>query len=173
MPARSAAGRSSCLSGHARPLARPGLTLDPAPRSTVRRMQRTISELASEAGTSADTLRYYDRLGLLPPSGRTAAGYRIYDDAASRRLRFIRAAQRSGLRLEDVAALLEIWDRGSCPCGHTKELVERRLAEVDAELASLRSTRKELVELARRNDACRTANPSEWSCATVERKGGA
>jgi hypothetical protein len=59
-------------------------------------MSQTISALANGMGLRADTLRYYERLGLLHPSERTAAGYRIYDDEAAKRLRFIKDAQHMG-----------------------------------------------------------------------------
>ena len=61
-------------------------------------MALTVSGLAEQAGISADTVRYYERLGLLPPPARTPAGYRQYDESAARRLRFIKGAQRVGLR---------------------------------------------------------------------------
>jgi DNA-binding transcriptional MerR regulator len=56
----------------------------------------TVSNLAEQAGLTADTVRYYERRGLLPPPARTPAGYRQYDDDATRRLRFIKGAQRVG-----------------------------------------------------------------------------
>ena len=62
-------------------------------------MAQTISVLAHKFGLRADTLRYYDRVGLLRPAERTASGYRVYDEAAVKRLQFIKSAQRMGLRL--------------------------------------------------------------------------
>ena len=61
--------------------------------------QLTVSKLAEEAGTSPDTVRYYERIGLLPETERSASGYRLYGDEAVERLRFIKRAQRFGLRL--------------------------------------------------------------------------
>ncbi len=80
----------------------------------------TISELAGTLGLRADTLRYYERLGLLQPTGRSTAGYRLYDDASAERLRFIKGLQRMGLRLGDIKELLDVRERGLCPCGHTR-----------------------------------------------------
>lgn len=60
----------------------------------------TISQLAGEVGVTTDTLRYYERLGLLAPSGRTTSGYRLYACDTADRLRLIKGAQRSGLRLQ-------------------------------------------------------------------------
>lgn len=81
---------------------------------------RTISEVASEVGVTSDTLRYYEKVGLVSPSGRTTGGYRVYEDEVIDRLRLIKGAQLSGLRLNEIGALLEIRDHGACPCGTPK-----------------------------------------------------
>ena len=136
-------------------------------------MALTISRLAREVGVSADTLRYYERLGLVAAPIRTAAGYRIYDDSAGERLRFIKTAQHMGLRLADIKDLLEIKDRGGCPCGHTTAVVERRLAVVDAELSRLRTMRVELVALrARIRDCADATGDTWWTCTTRRQEGG-
>ena len=134
--------------------------------------QTTISDLAGSLGLSADTLRYYERLGLLRPAERTAAGYRLFDENAAERLRFITGAKRMGLRLGDIKELLDIQDRGQCPCGHTRGLVQRRLARVEAEMEQLRAVRRRLLDLKRRNDACLVADAGEWSCAVGITEGG-
>lgn len=136
-------------------------------------MVLTISRLADQVGVSADTLRYYERLGLVPAPIRNRAGYRIYDDAAGERLRFIKTAQHMGLRLTDIKDLLDIKDRGGCPCGHTTAVVERRLSEVDAELARLRMMRNELVALRARNRDCAdVSGDTWWTCTTRRPEGG-
>jgi len=81
------------------------------------------------------------------------------------RPRFIKGAQRLGLRLREVAELLAVHDRGSCPCGHTQALVGRRLGEIDAEIARLAELHGELTRLAAQctPHACPDpANP--WPC---------
>jgi DNA-binding transcriptional MerR regulator len=83
-------------------------------------MALTVSTLADQAGLSADTVRYYERVGLLPPAARSPAGYRLYDQDAVGRLRLIKGAQRAGLRLREIGELLQVADRGQCPCGHTE-----------------------------------------------------
>ena len=125
----------------------------------------TISTLAASVGISADTLRYYERVGLLEPAGRSDAGYRLYDEESAERLRFIKGLQRMGLQLGDIKELLDVGDRGSCPCGHTKVLVERRLADLQAEIQQLRAVRAQLLLLKRRNEECLDANVADWSCA--------
>jgi DNA-binding transcriptional MerR regulator len=135
-------------------------------------MAQTITAQAAELGLSADTLRYYERLGLLPPPARTAAGYRLYDEDAAERLRFICGARRMGLRLADIKELLDVRDRGQCPCGHTRDLVGRRLAEVEAELRQLSAVRGQLLSLKKRNEECFDAAAGDWSCVMVPEKGG-
>lgn len=110
-------------------------------------MALTVSHIAHQAGLSSDAVRYYERIGLLPPAARSNAGYRLYDQAAVARLWFIKGAQRVGLRLREIRELLEIIDRGQCPCGHTEALLKGRLADVDAELARLGALRTEMARL--------------------------
>ena len=82
-------------------------------------MTLTVSKLAARVGLTADTIRYYERAGLLPPPDRAASGYRAFEDDPVDRLRFIKGAQRIGLHLQEIKELLDIPDRGLCPCGHT------------------------------------------------------
>jgi len=103
--------------------------------------------LASAAGVAPDTVRYYERAGLLPPPARTPAGYRSYGPQAVERLRFIQGCQRLGLRLQDIAELLAVRDAGTYPCGPAEQLLRRRLSEVDAQMAGLAALRQEMVAL--------------------------
>lgn len=119
----------------------------------------TIGEVAQAAGVAATTLRYYEREGLLSPSDRTRAGYRLYDDSAVERLEFIRAAQAVGFTLDDIRALLQL--NGDSPCKQVQALIERRLAEVDEKLADLRRVRATLANALER---CRK---SKKGCAVV------
>ncbi len=126
----------------------------------------TVSNLAARAGVSPDAVRYYERLGLLPPPSRSAAGYRRYDRGAVERLRFVKGAQRFGLRLREIGELLEVMDRGQCPCGHTEALLRERLAEVDAQLDRLAALRGELDRLLveRPERACTADTAEGWWC---------
>jgi DNA-binding transcriptional MerR regulator len=87
----------------------------------VRERRLRVGELADAVGASADTIRYYERAGLLPPPERTTSGYRAYDASAVERLRFIQGAQRLGLRLADIRDLLAVRDTGSCACGPAED----------------------------------------------------
>ena len=122
-----------------------------------------VAELAATVGVRPDTIRYYERAGLLPPPGRTAAGYREYEAAAVDRLRFIQGAQRLGLRLADIGTLLTVRDTGTCRCEPAEQLLRRRLAEVDAEISRLTALRDEMVAMA---DALPAADCPPPSCGS-------
>lgn len=124
--------------------------------------QLTVSKLAGRAGTSADTVRYYERIGLLPVTDRSPSGYRLYGGDAVDRLRFIKRAQRFGLRLGAIAEVLEIRERGLCPCGHTRELLERRLLEIDEEMAALSRLRDDIHTMI---EGFSQRPPDDWGCA--------
>jgi DNA-binding transcriptional MerR regulator len=147
--------------------------LECTPRPTVVGMDATItrpargmrvSELAAASGVAADTIRYYERAGLLPAPPRTASGYRTYDDDAVDRLRFIQGAQRLGLRLRDIADLLAVRDTGVCPCEPAEQLLRRRLAELDAEMARLATLRGQMVAMVQALPAsdCPPPTPGTW-----------
>lgn len=106
-----------------------------------------VRELAAQAGVAPDTVRYYERAGLLPPPARTASGYRAYEPTAVDRLLFIQGAQRLGLRLRDIRDLLAVRDTGTCPCEPAEVLLRRRLGELDAEMQRLADLRRELVRM--------------------------
>jgi DNA-binding transcriptional MerR regulator len=122
-----------------------------------------VSDIAQQAGVSTDAVRYYEKEGLLPPAPRSPSGYRQYDGSTAERIRFIKGAQEMGLRLAEIAELLQIQDRGSCPCGHTKTLVERHLAQIDAEMERLSGLRAELAGMARL-DCPATTEGDLWPC---------
>jgi DNA-binding transcriptional MerR regulator len=130
-----------------------------------------VGELAAAAGIAPDTVRYYERAGLLPAPPRTASGYRAYDEDALERLRFIQGAQRLGLRLRDIADLLDVRDTGVCPCEPAEELLRRRLAELDAEMARLAALRSQMLEMVQAlpTSSCPPPSPGTWCPPT---KGG-
>ena len=128
-----------------------------------------MAELASAVGVRPDTIRYYERAGLLPAPERTAAGYRSYDQRAADRLRFIQGAQRLGLRLADIRELLAVRDTGLCPCEPAEHLLQRRLAEVDAEIERLVALRTEMAAMAAALPSanCPPPSPGTW-CPPTE-----
>jgi DNA-binding transcriptional MerR regulator len=107
----------------------------------------TIGQVASATGVTAKTIRYYERIGILPPPGRTAAGYRQYDHAGVERLRFVRRARSLGLPLRRLKALTR--DRaGLRP--ELRVLVREQLAAVQHEMAELARLRGQLERVSQR-----------------------
>lgn len=123
-----------------------------------------ISELATVCAVSTDTMRYYERAGLLPAPPRTANGYRAYGASAVERLRFIQGAARLGLKLAEIRDLLAIRDTGTCPCEPAEGMLRRRIGEIDTEIARLTALRANLAAMA---DAlpstnCPDPSPGTW-----------
>lgn len=124
----------------------------------------TVSELGRRTGTTPDTIRYYERIGLLPDVARSPAGYRLFSDTDVERLAFIRRAQRFGLQLDQIAELLGVRDRGLCPCGHARELLTGKLDDLDAQLESLSRLRADIEELLENQSA--TGLKEAWPCGS-------
>ena len=106
----------------------------------------TIGKLASAAGVGVDTVRFYERAGLLNKPPRTASGYRLYDAADAARLRFIRRAKALGFSLEEIVELLKLNDGGGRRSA-VRALAERRLAEIEQKLVDFKRMRDTLREL--------------------------
>lgn len=123
-------------------------------------MSLKVPELVGRVDLSAGAVRYYEEIGLLDPPERSKAGYRLWDEGTVERLRFIKGAKSLGLKLRDVRELLEVKDKGQCPCGHTESLVH--LQEIDQELKRLRVLRAELSAMAQLN--CRSSDSDPWPC---------
>jgi MerR family transcriptional regulator, copper efflux regulator len=107
-----------------------------------------IGHVAAEAGLPTRTIRYYERLGLLPPARRAANGYRDYDDDALDRLAFIRAAQSDGFTLGEIYRIIAVRDGGHAPCAQVRALVDQHAVDIDRRIAELRQLRLELTRLA-------------------------
>src|SRR5689334_3397400 len=98
-----------------------------------------IGEVAQRAGISPDTLRYYERQGLLPNVRRMASGYRLYSPCAVERVRFIRNALRFGFGLQEVAKFLQASAEGHPPCKQVRAAGEEILARVDGKIRELQA----------------------------------
>lgn len=105
-----------------------------------------IGELARLSGVSADTLRHYERKGLLKPL-RQSNGYRQYPQHAVNRVQMIRAAMAIGFRLDDLARIFKVRDAGGAPCQQVRQLAAAKLAEVEMLLGELTDMRGELRRL--------------------------
>ena len=106
----------------------------------------TIGRLAHAAGVGIDTVRFYERAGLLKKPQRTAAGYRLYAESDAARLRFIRRAKALGFSLEEIAELLCLNDGGGRR-GAVRALAEQRLSEIEQKLTELNRMRETLRDL--------------------------
>ena len=125
-----------------------------------------IGELAAEFGLNPKTIRYYEEIGLLPAPRRTPAGYRLYDSSDSERLRFIIKGKAVGLTLTEIAEVLALRRDGEMPCEHVLELLDRKLAAVDAQLRALAGFRQELLAL--RQAAATPMAASAGVCRIIE-----
>ncbi len=117
-----------------------------------------IGTLAEVAGVSPQTIRFYERLGLLQPIDRLGNGYRYYDDDAVDRLGFIQSAQTRGLTLAEIGSILELRDADQRPCGHVTQLLVDKLADVRAHRQQLAGLE---VELERLIEASARMNPTD------------
>jgi DNA-binding transcriptional MerR regulator len=102
----------------------------------------TIGKVAKLAGVTADTIRYYERLALLPRAARTPAGYRQYSQNVVRRVALIKSAQRFGFSLRQIASFLRTRDRGGKPCHDVRAAAQQLLDAFDRQIEALTSTRE-------------------------------
>ncbi|MFC4951001.1 MerR family DNA-binding protein [Pseudonocardia sp. GCM10023141] len=105
------------------------------------------SEVAARARVNPQTLRYYERRGLLPEPTRSASGYRTYGPPAVQIVRFIKRAQELGFALDVVESLLELAKGGPEGCDATRELATAKIVELDARIADLQQMRTSLARL--------------------------
>ena len=127
----------------------------------------TIGQLGKRYALSRSTLIYYDRKGLLTPSGRSPSNYRVYSDADIERLERILLFRNAGMPLSTIAGLL---DKGS---GHTASALEKRLTSINREIHALRTQQKVIIDLIKRQgliETSRVMTKEKW-VATLEAAG--
>jgi DNA-binding transcriptional MerR regulator len=107
----------------------------------------TIGEAATRAGVSADTVRYYERRGVLPRPQRTAAGYRLYSNDVVDRIRLVKNAVGFGFAVKELAAFLNACDAGNPPCHKVRHAGGALLAEMDRRLAEMTTARDQMQEV--------------------------
>jgi Cu(I)-responsive transcriptional regulator len=106
-----------------------------------------IGDLARMTGTKVETIRYYERIGLLPAPARTSGNYRTYGPAQLARLSFIRRSRDLGFPLEQVRALLGLADDQKRDCAGVDIIAREHLAEVERKISDLTALRRELRDL--------------------------
>jgi DNA-binding transcriptional MerR regulator len=103
-----------------------------------------IGELAKASGVSPDTLRHYERKGVLRKPSRSANGYRGYPPESLDRVRLVRRSLAVGFTLDELSEVLKVRDQGGAPCRRVRELASEKLASVEEQLAEIRALRDEL-----------------------------
>src|SRR5260370_10113577 len=125
-------------------------------RSTARSNAAAISigELSRRTGVNIETIRYYERINMMPKPPRTASGRRVYGEIESRSLSFTRRARELGFTLAEIRALLALSvDHGKDTCAEVRQLAAGHLADVRAMIADLRAMERALSDAVRRCDA--------------------
>lgn len=107
----------------------------------------TIGKLARQAGVGVETLRYYERRGLIEPRRRTVSGYRLYDADARPRLQFIRRCQALGFSLDAIAELLALSGQPDSSAAEVKQLTRAKIDDIESRIRDLERMRSALVEL--------------------------
>ncbi len=115
-------------------------------KTTETRSGLKIGEVSQASGIGIEALRFYERSGILGKPARTASGYRVYDANVLDRLAFIKKAQTLGFSLDEIRHIIAESNAGESPCAEVREIVRRRLFELDGHLRNLRRYRKELAE---------------------------
>ena len=106
------------------------------------------AQLARKTGCNLETIRYYEKVGLLPPPPRSANGYRVYSPDLTQRLRFILRARDIGFSMEETRSLLALTDTGTQTCAEVKHKTEVQLEDVRAKIADLRRMERILANAA-------------------------
>jgi DNA-binding transcriptional MerR regulator len=108
-----------------------------------RRMLK-IGDVSKRSGIGIETLRFYEKSGLLDKPSRTFSGYRVYGEEVLERLAFIKRAQALGFSLDEIRQIVDDARKGESPCDEVREIVRRRMAELDERLRELHRYRNEL-----------------------------
>ena len=119
-----------------------------------------IGQLAKLAGVKPDTVRFYERTGLLPRPTRTATGYRVYSDAVARQLQFVKKAQALGFSLDEIRRILNLRGGGKKTCDRVLAIAEATLEETERRLADLQTFRDDL-----KRTVAEWRKPSKKACA--------
>jgi DNA-binding transcriptional MerR regulator len=106
-------------------------------------------KLAYLSGVSSDTLRYYERVGILPVPQRSPANYRDYPLASVQRVQLIQRALKIGFSLDELKTILGLRDRGGAPCRHVRKLLQSKIRDVESQLKHLMEMRGELGRIAK------------------------
>ena len=110
----------------------------------------SIGKLSRRSGVNIETIRFYERVGILPKPPRSLGGHRLYDEAHEKRLRFVRRSRELGFSLDEVRELLRLVDGGRYTCGEVKAITLNHLTDVRHKIADLRRLARTLATVAER-----------------------
>lgn len=133
------------------------------------RLLLSIGAVSDVSGVTTDTIRYYERRGLLPKPTRTLAGYRQYPESVVNRLSLVRNAQRFGFSLTEIAGFLRSREAGGRPCEDVRAAAERMLKAVDEQITELLATRKRMQQTLRNWDRTLRRTPLGQQARLLER----
>jgi DNA-binding transcriptional MerR regulator len=127
-----------------------------------------IGQVANETGLSIDTIRFYEKQGLLKRSARTEGGFRLFGAGEIETLKFVRKAQELGFSLNEIRELLILRTDHVPSCSHVKELLDQKLTAVEQKIAELRSLEMSLKRALRKcKRELKTATPGHENCCPV------
>ena len=126
------------------------------------------SDVAEQAGVNLETIRFYERQGLLPKPPRTASGYRTFSTDYVRRIRFIKRTQELGFSLKEIKELLALRVDPRTTCADIRQRVEAKIADVDEKMRTLQAMKKVLKRM---NETCPTRGPTS-ECPILESLNG-
>jgi MerR family mercuric resistance operon transcriptional regulator len=132
-----------------------------ASHAPVRSLQR--AEIAKRTGCNLETVRYYEKVGLLPDPPRTQGGHRAYGAEHERRLRFILRARELGFTLDEIRALLRLVDERNAPCGQVRDVAAAHLRDVQEKIADLKRMERVLKDV-----VAQCADGSRPECPLIE-----
>lgn len=115
-------------------------------RARMPRGSMKIGEVSKESGIGIEALRFYERSGLLGRPARSESGYRLYGEGVLERLAFIKKAQTLGFSLDEIKRIIADAQAGASPCFEVREIVRRRLAEVEQRIREMQRYRRELTK---------------------------
>ncbi len=122
----------------------------------------TIGQLASVAGVNVETIRYYQRTGLIQEPDKPLSGYRVYPASDIQRIKFIKRAQQLGFTLAEIQELL---DMGEGHCQEVQALARQKLDKIESHLKDLKAMRKVLKQLVQQ---CEAEGDAQTHCAIIE-----
>ncbi len=130
-----------------------------------------VGELARRTNINTQTIRYYERIGLLPEPERSASNYRLYGVEDEKRVRFVKNARSLGLTLGEIKEVLAFHERGELPCAYVTEIIARRSEEIERRIAELTRFKRDLDKLydRARERPMRQLRPGKY-CHIIEKR---